>query len=888
MTYQSTILLDTPLRLYPLAETTTTATDRGLQAQNGTYVSLAAQGTKYLTPGDTTTTSATFNGTSSQVTLPTTGLALGTSAWSLEAWCIPTAVPGAGDYGAVISIGSASSRISLGYDANQHAYFTNGTGSQFGTTAQPINRILHLVATSDGATVLVYLNGVSVAPATALATNLTGLTFAQIGTANGAHWFTGLISQVAVYGYQLTATQVSAHFQAGCGDYYGAQLWATPSLQPNRWYRCSDTSGSSTAVDQGLDRTNGTWNGTSFPHGDPGALWADPDTATHLYGASSAAPPWSSFSAPVVVTGNSSFYVHGWFCVDSNGPSPVYFFHGDDVSSVRLQSNSNMSLWLGALNTPYGTIPGGWDSSISSQILPTETWVHLAVVYNGSTNTATGYVNGTQWLTNTANAALALLSSGILGVGTFSSHPPTGPFANQGFFSGGVDEICAGAGTLTQAQIAAIASAGIAGRPPTGSDAYGADTFAWNELALATTTPNLPGTTDTFSPLLLAYGPWRWYTGSAFFLDGGSSTEAAGTTTLTGAGAVSVNYQSAQVGSPVLNRIGASFLFDYVVGTGGTLTSGTSTALPQGAAPWSLLIWAYPPFELGGSAPNAAWPLISFGTTPAGPNAPQIGINPNFGLFYCNDGSFAGIFTRALSHVWTMLVATYDGSTLSLYSQGQLVGTQSRTFAVPSNTAVGMGSLSIAWPNFEHLLTEHAGIFKTCLTATQIQALYATAQSGLPPTAGSNGLALTYQISHYGSLGLPITYQITGSATRALALTYTIGAGTRVPSVNGLSGFPKPETIQFATPAPRYNLAGQPIRQGYQAMTWSWETMTDAEMSQILALYNPANPQVTVVYPDENLVWQQAQGFLLPPQFGTRATIAHTSVSLTFTHLIPQ
>jgi len=73
-----------------------------------------------------------------------------------------------------------------------------------------------VVVTYDGTNMKVYVNGVLESTlASSLSVENHTQQFQLGKLSNGASYFSGLMDEVAVYGYALTATQVSEHYNAG-------------------------------------------------------------------------------------------------------------------------------------------------------------------------------------------------------------------------------------------------------------------------------------------------------------------------------------------------------------------------------------------------------------------------------------------------------------------------------------------------------------------------------------------------------------------------------------------------------------------------------------------------------------------------------------------------
>ena len=119
-----------------------------------------------------------------------------------------------------------------------------------------------------------------------------------------------------------------------------------------------------------------------------------------------------------------------------------------------------------------------------------------------------------------------------------------------------------------------------------------------------------------------------------------------------------------------------------------------------------------------------------------------------------------------------------------------------------------------------------------------------------------------------------------------MMLYYTISPQEFI-SINGDSSIIAPDQITY-TPRIVSNrtVVGTPQLQNYKTMTWAWSVLSVSEYSDLIAHYNPNNPIVTLVYPDETGTWVQRQAVIHPPSYGTQSTQFVNNVSMTFTRLL--
>lgn len=215
MSYSSTVLSDNPIRYYRLGETSgTVATDIGSQARNGTYTGGYTLNQSPLIAGDTNH-SVLFDGTSGYVSLPTTSLPTGSANWSLEGWIKITGAPGTNPSIIVLfgNWGTSAAVAALGLRTTKVGDATDFGTDAIGTTVLSLNTPHHLVATYDGTTMRLYVDG-NLDASTTVTPAIT-LSESNIGQGNGGNYLAAYIQEVAIYSTVLSATRVSAHYQAG-------------------------------------------------------------------------------------------------------------------------------------------------------------------------------------------------------------------------------------------------------------------------------------------------------------------------------------------------------------------------------------------------------------------------------------------------------------------------------------------------------------------------------------------------------------------------------------------------------------------------------------------------------------------------------------------------
>jgi glucose/arabinose dehydrogenase len=224
--YSGAVLADSPLAYWRLGESSgSTAADASGNGRAGSYLNSPTLGAPGALSGDSNS-SVGFNGTSQYVQVPYNA-ALNPARVSVESWVYPTG--GSGAFRSVLTSRdySASGPMARGYTLyaadNNTWQFWLGTGSAFVKLFGPavtLNSWTHLVATYDGTTARLYVNG-ALAASSALAYSPNAARPLRIGAGRtetaADYFFPGRIDEVALYGTDLSAARVQAHYQAATG-----------------------------------------------------------------------------------------------------------------------------------------------------------------------------------------------------------------------------------------------------------------------------------------------------------------------------------------------------------------------------------------------------------------------------------------------------------------------------------------------------------------------------------------------------------------------------------------------------------------------------------------------------------------------------------------------
>jgi Concanavalin A-like lectin/glucanases superfamily len=232
LTYQQTVLADSPSFLWPLNDTGGTAADASSNGVNGTYEPGTTQGAAGPFAG---TTATSFDGNTGLVT--SQNQVAGPQAFTVEGWFNTTTNQG----GKLIGFGSNQTGSSSSYD--RHIYMMNDGQLVFGVwnnqtvTIETPNTYNdggwhYIVGTYNGGTLAFYVDGHLIGTNTTSTAqaysgywrvggdNLNGWNLDPWGsnsqgtTQPHSYYFNGTIADVAVYPTALSASQVGAHYAA--------------------------------------------------------------------------------------------------------------------------------------------------------------------------------------------------------------------------------------------------------------------------------------------------------------------------------------------------------------------------------------------------------------------------------------------------------------------------------------------------------------------------------------------------------------------------------------------------------------------------------------------------------------------------------------------------
>lgn len=415
-----------------LGETSGTTANAAAGAVNGTYTGAHTLGVSGGIAGDANAAVRLAGG---YVDMGDNLDFAGTASFSLEAWVRPTTIDG------------TSRRIvskALGAPHGYELFVNSGSGLQFqriaGTTttvsatAPPLNSWSHVVATYDGTTMRLYVNGsLSNSAASALSLLDNAAAFRVGNSALGTDGWAGDLDDVAVYSGVLSGPQVQNHFQ--CGHRYRDVVLGTSGLQS--YWRLGEISGvtafDSTGAMNGAHANGPTLGGTGAP--------------TYANGATSfdGVDDYIGFGDVYDFAGTSSFTVEGWFNRTTVGEAGTWRIVAGKEPAADPRDGWAIAIAPGTQLIYFDRVSASNDDAVASTTATVAgTWYHFAVTYDGATMRM--YVNGALEA-STASALSIPNTTYPLRLGSLDPAP-----TNR--FAGRLDEIAIYNVALSTAQVA--------------------------------------------------------------------------------------------------------------------------------------------------------------------------------------------------------------------------------------------------------------------------------------------------------------------------------------------------------------------------------------------------------------------------------------------------
>ena len=362
----------------------------------------------------------------------------GTSSFTLEAWIRPTTIDGTPRRIVSKAVGGLQ-----GYEL----FVNSGSGISFQRIAGSTNTVStsapsqsvwsHVVATYDGTTMRLYVNGALANSAASALSLLDNVAAFRVGnSAAGTDGWAGDLDDVAVYSTALNATQVQNRYR--CGHRYRDVVLGTAGLQS--YWRLGEASGTTAYDSKGT--ANGTLaNGPTF--GGAGAT-THPNDALTLDGVDD----YVDLGDVYDFAGTASLTIEGWLNRGTLGEADKYRWIVTKQSIVDPRDGWALYVAPDVTSWPqrivFSRFAGGTEHvAISTTVTAANTWYHFAATYDGTNMRI--YVNGA--LEATTASALAMPNT-TFPLRISSAAPPS-----VHRFPGRLDEIAVYNTALSAAQI---------------------------------------------------------------------------------------------------------------------------------------------------------------------------------------------------------------------------------------------------------------------------------------------------------------------------------------------------------------------------------------------------------------------------------------------------
>ena len=458
--FQATVLADNPIAYWRFGETSgTTAVNLGAigSAVDGTYEGGVTLGAGGLVTGDTNT-AASFDGSSDYVSIPNNE-AINTggnyTARTVELWFRAADLNGTQ---MLYEEGGNLNGLNIFLDGDQLTVggFVDTTGNWVATTVL-VNTGYHVVLVFDGeaGTITGYLNGTSFGSTAAsfdaipYHDGLIGIGAVDWETlypsgenddTGQSDFFDGVIDEVALYNRVLSTTRIERH-ALGCSA-TGCDYQANVSADgPAAYWRLGETSGtiafnvSSVGAPLDADYLNG------FTLQALGLVTGDPDLATSFNGTTGVVdiPDHDTINTAGPYPART---VELWFSAGDLVDRQILYEEGGESNGLNIYLDGD-ELYVGVWATDATTgLEAVW---VPPATVATNTTYHVAVVYDGSIPSVTGYLNGTSFGSESTTFTAIPTHASLAGIASINDNTlyPDGPvydyFGDQ--FNGIVDEV---------------------------------------------------------------------------------------------------------------------------------------------------------------------------------------------------------------------------------------------------------------------------------------------------------------------------------------------------------------------------------------------------------------------------------------------------------------
>jgi hypothetical protein len=315
-----------------------------------------------------------FNGTSAKVTIPDAPSLRLTTDMTLAAWVKPSKVTSA--WRDVIYKGDDNYYLEATSTTNSRpaggGRFGGPSIETFGTAALPTNTWSHLAVTYDGAALRLYVNGVQVSSRAQTGNLVTSSNPLQIGGDSiYGQYFKGTIDEVRIYNQALLPSEIQSDMQK---PVMGTAVAA---------YSFNASSGTTAADVSGNGNTGVLKNGPLWVAGKNG-------NGLRLDGVND----YVDLSNPATLRLTGSMTLSAW--INSSA------FPFDDAAIISKRQSANVGYQLDTtidrgprtVGFKISDAAGNTVARYGATTLVTNTWYHVAGVYDATNRTMNVYVNG--------------------------------------------------------------------------------------------------------------------------------------------------------------------------------------------------------------------------------------------------------------------------------------------------------------------------------------------------------------------------------------------------------------------------------------------------------------------------------------------------------------
>lgn len=453
----------TPHAYWRLSETAGTTTDGQAQFARGTYT--AGTGGKAEGPFGPGSAGRTFDGTTSHLRLPDNQIN-GSVRLAVELWFKTTSTTGGVLFGTgnelpgAANPGGSMPVLYVGTDGKLYGHFWNGHTTGI-VTPNPVNDggCHHVVLSGVDQGQTLWLDGVAVGSQSGQIQNLDPYHFVGAGASHTLTWparptnpwgyFTGTVSQVAVYSRGLDPAHVQANYAARTSR--ANYLNAVRAVEPHAWWALEDETASAQAAN-------------------------DPSVATGSYHNVALAAPAAMRGATAAGFNGTSSYVRlpnrqargrthlsveMWFQTSAT-TGGVLYSTGNDLPGASNPAGGAMPvLYVGTDGKLYGHF---WNNKVDCIVTPNVVndgqWHH--VVLSGAGDQQALYLDGN--LVGSQDGQIDNVDTYDL-VGAGRSHTvawPARPANPWGHFTGSIGEVAIYHRPLDSASVATHYSAKVA------------------------------------------------------------------------------------------------------------------------------------------------------------------------------------------------------------------------------------------------------------------------------------------------------------------------------------------------------------------------------------------------------------------------------------------